>query len=42
MGLSLSDLDELTEGQVLDIFIEKQNDSYDWEEEATLEDIENF
>lgn len=36
------DLDHLTLGMIYDIFIEKANDSYEWEDEATLEDIENF
>lgn len=29
------DLNEITVGMLLDIITEKQNDSYDWPEEAT-------
>ena len=36
VGLSMSDLDELTVGMVNDMFIEKSNDSYDWKEIANL------
>jgi hypothetical protein len=42
IGLSMADLDTLTLGMVYDLFAEKANDSYEWEDEATLEDIENF
>lgn len=42
VGLSLSDLDELTVGMVNDMFIEKSNDSYDWKEMANQEDMDNF
>lgn len=42
VGLSLSDLDELTVGMVNDMFIEKSNDSYDWKEIANQEDMDNF
>lgn len=40
--MSLSDLDELTMGQIYDIFIERENDNYEWDEEATLDDIMAF
>lgn len=42
IGLSMADLDTLTLGMVYELFAEKANDSYEWEDEATLEDIENF
>ena len=42
VGLSMSDLDELTVGMVNDMFIEKSNDSYDWKEIANQEDMDNF
>lgn len=38
----MDDLDHLTLGQVYEIFIEKGNDSYEWDELATAEDIANF
>jgi hypothetical protein len=38
----MSDLDHLTIGMVYDIFIEKSNDNYEWDELATAEDIANF
>jgi len=42
IGLRLSDLDELTEGQVLDILIESGNDSAEYGYEATQEDMDAF
>ena len=42
LGLSMADLDELTLGMVYDIFVERSNDEYEWEELATAEDIANF
>ena len=39
LGLSMQDLDDLTLGMIYDIFTERENDSYEWPEEATLEDI---
>lgn len=36
------DLDTLTLGMVYEIFIEKQNDSIEWDDLATAEDIANF
>lgn len=35
----MEDLDHMTLGMVYDIFIEKSNDSYEWDELATDEDI---
>ena len=42
IGLSMEDLDHLTMGMVYEIFIEKSNDNYEWDELATAEDIANF
>jgi hypothetical protein len=42
VGLSMSDLDDLTVGMVNDMFIEKSNDSYDWKELASQEDFDKF
>ncbi len=42
VGLSMSDLDELTVGMVNDMFVEKSNDSYDWKEIASQEDFDRF
>lgn len=42
VGLSMTDLDELSVGMVNDMFVEKSNDSYDWKELATQEDFDRF
>lgn len=42
VGLSMSDLDDLTVGMVNDMFVEKTNDSYDWKELASQEDFDKF
>ena len=42
VGLSMSDLDELTVGMVNDMFVEKSNDDYDWKEIASQEDFDRF
>lgn len=42
VGLRLSDLDDLEEGQVLDIIIESGNDSAEYDYEATQEDMDRF
>ncbi len=42
IGLSLRDLDLLTVGMVNDIFVENQNDDYDYQEVASQEDFDNF
>ena len=42
LGLRMSDLDDFTVGEIFDILTERANDSYDWEYEATEEDIANF
>jgi hypothetical protein len=38
----MADLDELTLGMVYDIFVERSNGEYEWDELATAEDIANF
>lgn len=42
VGLSMSDLDDLTVGMVNDMFVEKSNDNYDWKEIASQEDFDRF
>lgn len=42
IGLSLADLDLITAGMLFDIITERKNDDYDWPDEATMADIENF
>ncbi len=42
VGLRLSDLDELEEGQVADIIIESGNDSAEYDYVATQEDMDAF
>ena len=42
VGLSMTDLDELTVGMVNDMFVEKSNDSYDWKEIANQNDFDRF
>lgn len=42
VGLRLSDLDELEEGQVADIIIESGNDSAEYDFVATQEDMDAF
>jgi len=42
VGLSVKDMDELTVGMVNDMFIEKNNDSYEWKEIASQEDMDRF
>lgn len=38
----MADLDDMDLGLLLDILTERANDSYEWEYEATEEDIANF
>lgn len=38
----MADLDEITLGMVYEILAEKHNDSYEYDELATQEDIDNF
>ena len=42
IGIHLADLEEMTLGMLYDILSERANDSYEWEYEATEEDIMNF
>lgn len=42
LGLSMSDLDDLTVGMVNDMLIEKMNDSYEWKEVAEQSDFDSF
>ena len=41
-GISISDLDLLSIGMINDMFIEKQNDEYDYPVMATQEDIDRL
>lgn len=42
LGLSMSDLDDLSVGMVNDMFVEKSNDNFDWKEIATQSDFDRF
>ncbi len=42
IGLSLRDLDLVTEGMVIDMANERANDDVEWEEVATQEDMDKF
>lgn len=42
VGLSMSDLDDLSVGMVNDMFVEKSNDNYEWKEIATQDDFDRF
>lgn len=42
IGLNLSDLDLLTIGMVNELFIEKENDDYDYPIKATQEQMDSF
>lgn len=42
MGLTMSDLDELELGIVMDMLAESSNDSYKYKEVATQEDFDKF
>lgn len=42
VGLSLSDLDDISIGMVNDMFVEKSNDNYEWKEIATQDDFDRF
>lgn len=42
LGLSMSDLDELDVGTVLDMLTEKANDSAEYSQVATQDDFDNF
>lgn len=42
LGLSYDDMEHLTYGMVEDMFIEKANDSFEYEYLATQKDFDNF
>jgi len=42
VGLRLHDLEEITIGELIDILIEMDNDSYDYPTKATQEDFRSF
>lgn len=42
IGLKLSELEEITVGELLDILIEHGNDQYEYPIKATQEDFERF
>lgn len=42
VGLSMSDLDDISVGMVNDMFVEKSNDDYDWKYLATQDDMDKF
>ena len=42
LGLSIADLDYLSVGMVFDMFVEKQNDSYEYPVLATQADIDRL
>lgn len=42
IGLSMSDLDDLSIGMVNDMLIEKGNDEYDWKVIANQDDMDSF
>lgn len=42
LGLSVSDLDELTIGIITDMAVERSNDDVKWNDQATQEDFDRF
>lgn len=42
IGLKLSDLDNITLGELVDILIESENDGYEYPIKATQEDFRSF
>ena len=42
IGMSLGDLDLVTEGMVIDMANERANADAEWDELPTLEDFDNF
>jgi hypothetical protein len=42
LGLSVLELEEIDFGQVQDMFIEMQNDEYNWPYKATQSDFDRF
>ena len=42
IGLKLSDLEQITLGELIDILIENDNDSYEYPIKATQDDFRSF
>lgn len=42
IGLRLSDLEQITLGELIDILIENENDSYEYPTKATQDDFRSF
>ena len=42
LGFRLSDLDQITIGELLDVLIEHENDSYEYPIKATVDDFRSF
>lgn len=42
IGLSMPDLDLLTVGMIMDMWVEKSNDSVEWPELANQDDMDKF
>lgn len=42
LGFRLSDLDQITIGELLDVLIENENDSYEYPIMATADDFRSF
>lgn len=41
-GLTLSEMDEIEEGFIMDMIIETGNDNYEYKEVANQDDFDNF
>lgn len=42
MGITLSEMDELEEGFIMDMIIESGNDNYEYKELASQDDFDKF
>lgn len=42
LGLTMSDLDDLSFGMVQDMIVESANDNYEWKEIANQSDFDRF
>lgn len=42
IGLKISDLDQITVGDLIDMLIENENDSYEYPIKATQDDFRSF
>lgn len=42
LNLSIEDMEQMTHGDVVDMLIEQQNDSYDYPYAATQDDFDKF